>query len=1572
MPTEEYSLEGFKARQRELDEVDRKEKEKQSELRRRRQMQKDAAERKKRGDDLFGGRVVDASQGVPLNELGKWVDRDKAAEYQKKKANLIKDKVTDQSPMMEIGHQVRGAAETIKDLPEIAKSAYKAAYLKTGRAVASLTQATGDTFGYLDDEAQGNLAAITRTMSDMERVEAPLTNKGMEEDSFRWAFETTARAVPELALGTLFTVATTPAGGAAYFGAMQAGETYDQTLQSMLAKGHSMEEAQAAAKRASAAAGAVTAGTSMVTGRAIAGRVLPAGVQQKIGGSAAGRLMASKPAQYGEAMLSEAAQEAVESGGVDISRALAEGDKKILEGMGGRMTEAAVAGAMFGGVMESMGSTIHGAQKAKFNYEIGLAKRGSEAAGEAARIMGEDGGEAKLRALGAKTNPSRKDFIEAGFNPDLRLNRKQRQQVAEMFHPDNLDTAQRLKQDIDQQKEAARQQGGDVQAEGVTGEPMMSTGQPVAPEALTEEAGEARLSRIADAINRSRTEGILSSVGKAIDETFDSPVYRKTKELAKKGHAAVFKSRGLLNEDAFQTTMQRDFDIKSEAKRTEFAMNDFTRAIKKEYGDTDFDKIPEQDRIYIRDALKGDRDALHKLKDETRKTIETMRGRIDKLSEELATRGVIEGELEVLMGDQFMDKMFEKAGVPAPQRRKHADPEGRILGGQGMDTRLEALSQIREAIKSGEPNAEAEATDFLIRAGVKKDAAKLITTVIANDGIYLHRSYRAFDDPDWSHKVDPAVRNRAKNWLRSQYKGLEEGKANQIIDEMLYNAKEDANPIRFMASQASAGRGALMQRKDLPKQLRELLGEYESPEINYAKTVRNLSSMIANHKMMNELRSLGLEHGFMSKDDPKTGNPDHVVSFGPEMGGVYSPLRGMRTTPEVKAAIDGMQQGMRQLRWDNKIYNWYQHFEGFSQRAKTSLSFQAMFRQIPSNMLIALSNGQNPTAFARHGLDMIRDSQKLGGGAWRDRILEGVEYGVIGENVDMNVIADKTNRDLMLETFESMTAPGKNKFPIFSKIAKLGKRMDRLYSGMDTVFKMAAWEIETARYAEAQGIDMETASDAEVAALRKKTASIVRDTNPTYSMIPHFFKEMKRMPIASFISFQTEVIRNQANIAMLAMKEMSSDNPKMRAIGYKRAVGWTAAKAIMLAPMYAARYLTGLSSEDDDALAVLGPEYLKHTMRVATQKKGDSVTFADVGFIDPVSFAHKSLSALWHGANPKEKAFEAVAEFIQPYTSSKLLFKYAQEANLGYTEKGRELYSETDSQLDRWGKGAWHIMRKAMVPGTINSTERLVKASMDRRGPGNIEYGVAGEALSAVGIPRTYTINVPSSIERATYRFSKAARANTSNFKRALNREGMQIPGELERAYNSMRADRRKLFDDMQEKIEAARQLTPDIDIESILSSAGLSEDGAKSMSDGVFEPWIPSTLEHMNKMLEFATPEDAIRIQEAKAAKLQAMAYSATGPGLSEDSAEAAQDSIAQLEKHKIPKDEVFQHLADRFLAQDRREDVKELKEIAKKNGLQLTEDEFKELAEGRVVKPKWTQARRERVRRINWYREE
>jgi hypothetical protein len=1407
-------------------------------------------------------------------------------------------------------------------------------------------------------------------MGDMERAQAPITNKGMEDDSFRWAFETTARAMPDLALGTLFTMAATPVGGAAYFGAMQAGDTYDQTLHSMLAKGHTMEEAKSAAAKAAAGAGTVTAGTSMVTGRAISGRVLPAGVQQKLGGSIAGRMMGSKAGQYGEAMVGEAVQESLESLGTDVSRALAEKDESIMKGAGKRMKEAAVAGALFGGTMETMGSSIRAAQQSKFNYEMAVARKGAEAASASAELASTPEGMQKLQTLGAKQNPTRKDFIEAGFSPDLRLNRKQRQQVADMFHPDNIATAERLKQDIDQQKEAeaARQQGeGAPEAEGEAGEPMMSTGQPAAPEAMVEEAGEARVSKIGQVINDMFTKSGIGAIGQAIDQTFDSPFYRSMKEKGKKTAAGLFKSRGMLQEDAFQTVMQREFDVKAEAKRTEFALTDFSNGIKKVYGTRNFDKIADADRALLRDAIGGNKDAQHKLKDDIRRPIQRMRARIDELSKKLVESGAIEGELEVLMGDQFMDTMFEKAGVPGPVRRKINKPGGEILGGQGMDTKLEALAQIRRSIQEGEPNAEAEAVEFLTRAGVKEKHAKTIVTVIANDGIYLNRSYRAFDDPEWSHRVDPAVRNRAKAWLRKQHPKMTDEKAEQVIKEILFNAKESQNPIRFIANNVSAGRTALMERKDLAFEIRELLGQYDSPELNFAKTVRNLSGMLANHKMMNDLRSLGLEHGFMSKDDPNVAaNSDHTVAFDTEIGGRYSPLRGMRTTPEIKAAIDGMTQGLERLNWDNPLYNAYRTVEGFSQRAKTSLSVQAMLRQVPSNMLIALSNGHSPTAFLGHINDMFKDVTRSGDGPWRDRILEGVQHGVIGENVDMNMIADLKGRKMLQEVFEDMTSIGEKNF-MAKAWAKLGA-MDRLYAGMDTMFKMAAWEIETARYAKAKGIDLKDGDPDQIAALKRQTASLVRDTNPTYSLIPHLLKEYKKTPFGSFISFQTEVIRNQANTMRLAMAELS--DPQLRGVGATRLMGFLSAKAVVPGFMAAGYFLSGMGVEDDDALRTLVAHYHKNTYLTPLGRKNGDVKFADLGYVDPVGFAGKSLIGILHGANPREKMMEAVGEFMNPYASTKLLYKYIHEATAGVTDRGRELYGPTDTEEVKFAKGAAHVINKALMPGTAQSLIRLGKSLADYRGPGNVKYSFVTEVSSIVGA-RSFNLNVPNKLERATFAFKDDAGDVTANYKRALNREGMRFPGELERAYNDMRFSRQKLFDEIQEVVEASQQLYPDIDVESILRKGGLSEGSARSVMDGVYEEYIPSTLDHLDKTIELATPEHKVKLEEARAKKVRSLVYAATGPGNSEDTAEAAQESIEVLQKRGVPKQEVFDHLVDRLLEYDRREDVKALKKIAKENGLTLTEEEFAELAKERVTQPKWTDSRKDRVRRINWYRD-
>jgi hypothetical protein len=191
-------------------------------------------------------------------------------------------------------------------------------------------------------------------------------------------------------------------------------------------------------------------------------------------------------------------------------------------------------------------------------------------------------------------------------------------------------------------------------------------------------------------------------------------------------------------------------------------------------------------------------------------------------------------------------------------------------------------------------------------------ALKVTKSMDGTEEYYFYRQYEAFDNPNWSTDLlrkeggqkildnarslihDQKVQNY-RNWaakadVENREKWIREGsnprdeprpiplsgsRYNRKVDDLLKEAEEDVNQLLNRAGNSSiedtlsilnknneryptaiqAGK-ILSRRKDIPKQIRLLLGEYEDPFNNYINTVTNLSQLVSQHAYEKEIAAL--------------------------------------------------------------------------------------------------------------------------------------------------------------------------------------------------------------------------------------------------------------------------------------------------------------------------------------------------------------------------------------------------------------------------------------------------------------------------------------------------------------------------------------------------------------------------------------------------------------------------------------------------------------------------------------------------------------------------------------------
>jgi hypothetical protein len=154
---------------------------------------------------------------------------------------------------------------------------------------------------------------------------------------------------------------------------------------------------------------------------------------------------------------------------------------------------------------------------------------------------------------------------------------------------------------------------------------------------------------------------------------------------------------------------------------------------------------------------------------------------------------------------------------------------------------------------------------------------QLKQSFLENIGSYIHRSYRLYDqDVEWGKEQIPEdvwnaavvhMRNVARKELRAkkeenaqrdlfeespdQTLDISESELNQRAEEMVYDiiSSKDQNGLMkyFEDKQWTEDKGdrdILKKKQDIPRPIRDLMGEYKRSDVNYVKTIEGMSNLI--------------------------------------------------------------------------------------------------------------------------------------------------------------------------------------------------------------------------------------------------------------------------------------------------------------------------------------------------------------------------------------------------------------------------------------------------------------------------------------------------------------------------------------------------------------------------------------------------------------------------------------------------------------------------------------------------------------------------------------------------------
>jgi len=761
-----------------------------------------------------------------------------------------------------------------------------------------------------------------------------------------------------------------------------------------------------------------------------------------------------------------------------------------------------------------------------------------------------------------------------------------------------------------------------------------------------------------------------------------------------------------------------------------------------------------------------------------------------------------------LRNDKLVDSLPEPMRGPVRKLRRHVDALSRTM--------------VSEGVVEGEL------------------AARILTPNEGKGtglGVYLTRSYRVFDDPNWAKegpggdlvtKATPEIIARAKSLLRREYKGRSEDDIEGLLRTLLFVGREADSPIALLKRGKLGHKdlSILRGRKDIAPEIRALWGEYEDPLVNYARSVTKMSHLIANHQFLEEVAAAGAEEGWMLPpgDGPKGRLAVQIAS---EASQVMEPLNGYWTSPEIKKAFEDA-EGAAAVH--GALFRLYMKLLAATKVSKTVLSHVTHLRNVTGNVGFVVANahwrlGKVSGAFR----SVLTDTGIVKSDEWRVAYRRALELGVIHESANANELRDMIQDSVQFDVAEAIEEHGKLNLKV---LAKRGLNVAmHLYRIEDDFWKLYGFENEKARYRKAQPSWSEEQVEAHA-------AKLTRNLYPTYSQVPEAVKLLRRNPlVGTFVSFPWEVFRTSKNTVVTIKEELSSDNAEVRKIGAQRLVGAITAATVTASLAAATRFFLGIDREDDENAREFMPPWSRNSdILWVGQSEDGSWNYVDAGYTDPYSYIKGPLKAYLRGEDWGSGVADAVSEALEPFVGTEIL-----TGTLADLRERMKSDAFAALPLRDQSEEVFERLSKAFEPGSVTQLRRMRKAftgEVERYGKA---YDPKVEVFNSLTGIRINTLDVQQSLSFLAFEYQSALQGGQKIVSREASRRGEVSESDLRDAYEATEAARRRAFEGMRKVVSAASALgESEEDIRNTLLGS-LSRKETNYILGGTYYPYSPS-----------------------------------------------------------------------------------------------------------------------------------
>jgi hypothetical protein len=726
-----------------------------------------------------------------------------------------------------------------------------------------------------------------------------------------------------------------------------------------------------------------------------------------------------------------------------------------------------------------------------------------------------------------------------------------------------------------------------------------------------------------------------------------------------------------------------------------------------------------------------------------------------------------------------------------------------------------------------------------------------------NKGEYLTRSYEKFDNPKYNVELvkqrNPAAYVEAENFVRTQMKAANpsttEAEVQGKIKELVEGGMD--KPFESLIQSAGIGKklGITKTRQDIPEQIRFLMGEYNDPVINYARSASKMINLLQSQEQLNKLKEFGVANKLFF--ERPTGNA--ATQIAADGSDTRSPLNGLYAEKDLVDAIENFEMFHK----GGTAFQLYSMANAWVKWGKTVGSIQAQFRNPISNVLIEVVNGNfnfggnlKPvkTILAEFGVPSVDTKE---GRAYLTRAAQLGVYDNTVLNEFTQMLKDAQQyKGSTIDLAEELAGKSAN-------VLKKGvEALNKTYRAGDNLFKLMAWENETKQLMDGRGLSRQ---NAEVIAAER-----VKNTRPTYSRVPRIIKAFRLQPlIGNFVSWTSEILRTLPNTVRYAAEDYKT--PGMKKYAFKRLAGMIAGTSAIMGVLAIGKWASGFNDRKVDALRRFVAPYQKNASLMPTGMDGKDVGYVDISYTSPYEIFFGPMQAAISGRDPEESIFGAIKDFTEAYIGPSILANSIISAYYGKAPQGRTIRNPQDTFTDQSLDTISYILRQN-EPATVSQIRRIVYALSGQPDTSVSKYGriyKPSEELSALFGIRPQSINVSKALE------SKASRFNTDMadvgriFTETYGAVGNVPEAKVREQFEKMQNRRRIMFDEANKDFHAAMLLgLSRSEAISAMRAGGMGVDNASAIANNKYRDYkISKSL--TKSMRRELSPEEMQKRQE-------------------------------------------------------------------------------------------------------------